>query len=64
MANCEHAKRGRNNLFFCALMGGSKWNTCGNQHYCPKEGRPVLTEGANKCPVRDKHKGDGDKKNE
>lgn len=64
MANCEHAKRGRNNLFFCALMGESKWNTCGNQRYCPKEGRPVLTDGANRCPVREKHKGDGGKKNE
>lgn len=55
MANCKHAKRGRNNLFFCALMEESKWNTCGNQRYCPKEGRPVLTEGANRCPVRERH---------
>ena len=56
MASCKHAKRGRNNLFFCDLMDESKWNTCGNQRYCPKEGRPILTDGANKCPVRERHK--------
>lgn len=55
MASCKHAKRGRNQLFLCGLMEESKWNTCGNQRYCPKEGRPILTEGANNCPVRERH---------
>lgn len=56
MASCKYAKRRRNGLFLCELAAESKWNTCGNQRYCPKEGRPILTEGANKCPVRERHK--------
>lgn len=55
MANCKHAKRGRNNLFFCDLKAESKWNTCGNQRYCPKEGRPILTDGADNCPVLERN---------
>lgn len=56
MASCKHAKRGRNGLFLCEMAKNEKWNTCGNQRYCPKEGRPILTDGANKCPVRERSK--------
>jgi hypothetical protein len=56
MASCKYAKLGRNNLFLCELAKSEKWNTCGNQRYCPKQGRPILTDEANKCPVRERHK--------
>ena len=56
MAECPYAKRGRNRLFLCELAKDERWNTCGNQRYCPKEMKPVLTDGAAKCPVREKAK--------
>lgn len=52
---CKYAKRApKMALLVCSIMEEkcNQWFTCGNQRYCPKEGRTVLTEGAANCPVR------------
>lgn len=47
--NCPHAKRQNGKvLIFCRV----KNNSCGNQRYCPKEGKTILTEQAADCPLR------------
>lgn len=54
MAECQYAKPGRNRLFLCELANDERWNTCGNQRYCPKEMKNILTDNAEKCPVRER----------
>lgn len=52
---CKYAKRQPNKpLLVCTIMEEScgQWFHCGNQRYCPKEGRTVLTDKAENCPVR------------
>ena len=54
---CKYAKRQPNKpLLVCTIMEETcgQWFHCGNQRYCPKEGRTVLTDGAAKCPVRER----------
>lgn len=52
---CKYAKRVPNKpLLICTVLEETQgqWANCGNQRYCPKEMRTVLTESAAKCPVR------------
>lgn len=49
--HCSYAERLPNRtLLQCRLTGSA----CGHQRYCPQKGKTILTQGAQKCPVRDK----------
>lgn len=49
--HCPYAQRQNGKpLLLCTVKNDS----CGNQRYCPKEGKTILTEHAARCPVRDK----------
>lgn len=62
---CEYAVRRRGKVLMCCVIQearakGRKNCECGNQRYCPKAGKTILTEGAERCPLRtdyEKNKG-------
>lgn len=63
--HCAYAERRPGKVLLCCKIQeqrekGRKTCECGHQRYCPKARKTILTEGAEKCPVRadyEKHKG-------
>lgn len=56
--HCGYAARRHGKvLMFCKIQEerekGRKTCECGNQRYCPKARKTILTEKAEKCPIRE-----------
>lgn len=55
---CKYAKRRQGaRALDCQILKekGDRWYSCGNQRYCPVKQSVILTAGAFRCPVREKH---------